>query len=296
MRAGDRRAAICLRGARVGCAGLLVVHTRMDDPQQWRSRCGRLAVHLRKSVTSHRCVAADDTSAQRPRYIDEAGRVAFGAELRRLFGLQASCSGPLAASGLGWRLTGVDLVGAKLSPEQATFLLDAVARFGIVCIAGQDLERFTLQDFERLANHWGAPYPHPSNFTRDGVLASEHGPTEGEVEWVPFADRRASGVNRAFPGELQCLPHESPAVLIASNVSSGRGETKGDGAPGLSSAQDPIKTGGGNWHTDIECKCLGHLNTSDIVLVDKRLTCHRMWRRRSVATQHFNVFRSSCTH
>ncbi len=177
----------------------------------------------------------------------------FGAELQQLFGSRASFSAPLAASGAGCRLTGIDLAGAQLSPDQATFLLDAVARFRIVCIAEQDLERFTLQDFERLANHWGAPYPHPSNFTRDGVLASEHGPTDGEVEWVPFADRRASGVNQAFPDELQCLPHESPAVLIASNVSSGRGETKGDGAPALSGARIPVKTGGGNWHTDIEC-------------------------------------------
>ena len=148
----------------------------------------------------------------------------------------------------------LDLAGVQLSPDRVAFLLDAVARFGILCIAGQDLERFTLYDFERLANHWGAPYPHPSNFTRDGVLGSEHGPTDGEVQWVPFVDRRAAGVNRAFPGELACLPHESPAVLIASNVSSGRGETKGDGAPGLSSTRAPVKTGGGNWHTDIECK------------------------------------------
>ena len=281
----------------------------MDGPQPWRRRCEGLAVHLRKSATSHSCVVGDATSApQSPRYIDEAGRGALGAELRRVFGLQASCSGPLAASGLGCRLTGVNLAGAQLSPDQATFLLDAVARFGIVCIAGQDLERFTLQDFERLANYWGAPYPHPSNFTRDGVLASEHGPTEGEVEWVPFADRRASGVNRAFPGELQCLPHESPAVLIASNVSSGRGETKGDGAPGLGSAQAVIKTGGGNWHTDIECECCRAtccsytacrhlLNISVISLVAaERLTCRRMWRRRSAATQHFNVLRPPCTY
>ena len=83
---------------------------------------------------------------------------------------------------------------------------------------GQDLGgRFTLQHFERLANHWGALAPHPSNYTRDGVLASVRGPTDGIVEWVPFAQRRAASIDAAFPGQLRALPHESPAVLIASN-------------------------------------------------------------------------------
>lgn len=156
-----------------------------------------------------------------PRYIDRATRDGFGAELTRLFGLNASWSAPLATSGAGCRLTGVDLAGVQLSPDRVAFLLDAVARFGILCIAGQDLERFTLYDFERLANHWGAPYPHPSNFTRDGVLGSEHGPTDGEVQWVPFVDRRAAGVT-GFPGRacvpttrVSCGAHRQQCVLRA---------------------------------------------------------------------------------
>jgi alpha-ketoglutarate-dependent taurine dioxygenase len=56
-----------------------------------------------------------------------------------------------------------------------------------------------------------------------------------------------AAVNAVFPDQLQCLPHESPTVLVVTNFRgdpSGRGGKKNSG---------PVKvSGGGTWHTDIE--------------------------------------------
>lgn len=133
----------------------------------------------------------------------------------------------------------------QLSPEQVEFLLDALASHRIVCIAGQDLECFSMGHFERFANHWGAVLPHPNNFTRGGVGAQGQGPTDGEIEWIPFDQRTVSRSNLTFPGELQCLVHESPAVLVTSNFGGPRKD--------IAAQEVAQKVGsGGSWHTDIE--------------------------------------------
>ena len=82
--------------------------------------------------------------------------------------------------------------------------------------------------------------PHPNNFMRGGKPAQQDGDSDGPFELIPFERRTAAAVNAAFPGQLQCLPHESPAVLVVSNF---RGER---------SAAPVGVTGGGSWHTDIE--------------------------------------------
>ena len=125
--------------------------------------------------------------------------------LQVLFGVNAQRESPLAQSGAGVRFTGNNLC-RPLSEGQAGFLLDALSRFRIVCIAGQDLARFSLAHFERFANHWGAPVPHPSNFTRGGKPAQSDGDSDGPIEWIPFERRRVAAVNAVFPGQLQCLP------------------------------------------------------------------------------------------
>jgi alpha-ketoglutarate-dependent taurine dioxygenase len=159
-------------------------------------------------------------------------------QLKAVFGEDARSEGPLAPSGAGRRLLGVDL-RPRLSPEQVTFLLDALSQFGIVSIAGQDLSTFSLAHFERFANHWGALVPHPNNFTRGGKPAQSDGASDGAIEWIPFEKRRVSLVNRAFPGQLACLSHESPTVLVVSNI--------------REDASGPVTVGqGGSWHTDIE--------------------------------------------
>ena len=162
-------------------------------------------------------------------------------ELRRLFGPQAGSEGPLAASGAGRRLLGIDL-RQRLEPEQVALLLNALSEFRILCLPGQDLESFSLADFERFANYWGAPVPHPSNFLRDGKPAQSDGASDGKIEVMPFARRPAAKVNAMFPGRLQCLPHESPAVLVVANF-------RGNGAAQSGGVTTSM---GGSWHTDIE--------------------------------------------
>ena len=159
--------------------------------------------------------------------------------LQALFGADAQSEGPIAQSGAVVRFTGIDLCN-PLREEQVSFLLDALSQFRVVCVAGQDLDRFSLTHFERFANHWGALVPHPSNFMRGGKRAQQDGNSDGPIEMIPYEKRRVSGVDKTFPGQLGCLPHESPAVLVTSNFS---GEPK-DGE---------ISVGrGGSWHTDIE--------------------------------------------
>lgn len=159
--------------------------------------------------------------------------------LHALFGSATTCETALGPSGLGVRFTGIDLCN-RLSEEQAAFLLDALAYFRIVCISGQDLERFSLAHFERFANHWGALIPHPNNFLRGGKHGQSDGDSDGAIEFLPFKERRVAAANQTFPEQLQCLPHESPTVLLTSNFSGPSGEGE-------------IKTGvGGSWHSDIE--------------------------------------------
>ena len=137
--------------------------------------------------------------------------------LKALFGTDAHSESPLAHSGAGVRFTGIDLC-RPLTEDQVDFLLDALSRFRIVCIAGQDLARFSLAHFERFANHWGAPIPHPSNLMRGGKPAQQDGPTDGPIELIPRDKRAAAAVDQVFPGRLQCMPHDSPTVLVVSNA------------------------------------------------------------------------------
>ena len=164
----------------------------------------------------------------------------FDRRLRKAFGPNAGSEGPLTVSGAGLRITGVDL-SAPLSPEQAAVLLDALAWYRIVTIAGQDLESFSLAHFERFANHWGAPLPHPSNTRQRSGAESWN---RRHVEFLPLEERLAGQVNAAFPGQLQCLPHESPAVLVLANVRDVREAGERQAARQLFR--------GSSWHTDIE--------------------------------------------
>ncbi|MGA1196940.1 MAG: TauD/TfdA dioxygenase family protein [Candidatus Latescibacterota bacterium] len=159
--------------------------------------------------------------------------------LKTVFGTQAQCEGPLIESGAVVRVTGIDLYD-PLNEDQAGCLLDALSQFRVVCLAGQDLDRFSLAHFERFANHWGAPVPHPSNFLRGGKPAQRDGDSDGPIEMIPYENRRVAAVDKTFPGQLQCMPHESPAVLVVTNFSGPLGD--GD-----------VRVGnGGSWHTDIE--------------------------------------------
>ena len=162
--------------------------------------------------------------------------------LRVLFGEDACSEGPLAVSGAGCRFAGLDLC-QPLNPDQVGFLLDALSQFRIVTIAGQDLEHFSLAHFERFANHWGAPVPHPNNFLRGGKPAQSDSDSDGPLELIPFEKRSVAAVNATFPNQLQCLPHESPTVLVVANFR---------GVPTEDISAEATVNEGGSWHTDIE--------------------------------------------
>ena len=164
---------------------------------------------------------------------------AFETRLRSEFGHQVGFAQPLGASGIGARITGIDLC-APLDAAQVTVLLDALSEFRFLCIAGQDLEQFSLNRFERFANHWGAPIPHPSNFLRGGKPAQQSGDSDGAIEFLAVEDRKSAAANTTFPRQLQCMPHQSPAVLVATNFL-GRAENT-----------EPYVQPGGSWHTDVE--------------------------------------------
>jgi alpha-ketoglutarate-dependent taurine dioxygenase len=163
--------------------------------------------------------------------------------LRRLFGVEVQTEGPLSRSGAGLRIKGVDL-REPLSPDQVSVLLDTLSNWRIVTISGQDLNSFTLAHFERFANHWGAPLPHPSNFKRRDSSVPPHSWSKDVPELLPREQQFSSQVNSAFPGELQCLDNaDSPAVLVLGNM--GRLTDKEREA-------GPTTTRGTTWHTDIE--------------------------------------------
>lgn len=155
------------------------------------------------------------------------------------FGPAVAVERPLAASGMGARVTGIDLCD-PLRPGQVALLLDTLSQCRLLSLAGQDLERFSLASFERFANHWGAPVAHPSNLLRDGKPAQQDGASDGVITYRPYADRKVAAADSTLPGQVACLPHESPAVLVATNLL-GEGD------------RDKIRLkDGGSWHTDIE--------------------------------------------
>lgn len=172
----------------------------------------------------------DDTvSTTMDEIIDERLRDAFGAHV--------GMEGPLAEGGAGLRLSGIDLCDS-LRPKQVSVLLDALGRYRIVTLCGQDLGSFSVAHLERFANHWGAPLPHPSNFKR----RDEHFMQDPEL--LPREERPTSRVNGAFPGQLSCLPGaDSPAVLVVANMRQLGDEERKTG---------PTLTRGTTWHTDIE--------------------------------------------
>ncbi len=137
---------------------------------------------------------------------------------------------------MGRRVHGVDL-SKPLSPEAAAAVVALLDQHRIVSFPGQDANGCTVADLERLANHFGAPIPHPYNyanyqeFIRTGEPLRVHD-VEGRV---------STRVNAAFPGEIECWDGaDSPAVYIVTNLD------------GSGPDAEVVAKGGQHWHTDIE--------------------------------------------
>ena len=87
----------------------------------------------------------------------------FDRKLKALFGSKAT-STPLQPEGsFGRRLHHLDLT-QRLSPDQAELLVAALDHFSLLTFPKQGDGDFALRHLERLANHFGAPLPHPKNY------------------------------------------------------------------------------------------------------------------------------------
>ena len=115
---------------------------------------------------------------------------------------------------MGQRIEGIDLSQA-LNVDQAQLMVDLLDHFQIICFPEQHEVGFGLQDLERLANHFGAPIPHPKNYANYADFKKHKAP----LMLPPKDQQTAAQCDRAFPGQLACIDDaNSPAVYIVTNL------------------------------------------------------------------------------
>lgn len=160
----------------------------------------------------------------------------FDRELHRHFGEQTSSTPLSTDERMGRRIHGVDLT-QPLTPDQARLLVDLLDQYNVVCFADQDQANFRVSHLERLANHFGAPIPHPKNYAN----YIDYKKNKAPLQLLPVGKQTCTQCDQAFPDALQCRPDaNSPAVYIITNlVNSGPDK------------QEQVM-GGLHWHTDIE--------------------------------------------
>ena len=151
------------------------------------------------------------------------------ARLRDAFGGAVTATPVPAPSGMGRRVSGIDL-STPLNGAQAEALIGALDDWQIVSLVGQ--HDMTVLNLERFANHFGAPIPHPSNV--DDYLG-------GSTRLKPVQARPSTQVNAAFPGVVSVRPGgDSAAAYLVTNLI------------GSGPDREPEVHGGQHWHTDIE--------------------------------------------
>lgn len=157
-------------------------------------------------------------------------------KLTQLFGNNVSMTPLDSNERMGRRIHGVDLTGL-LSTEQASFMVHLLDLYKVISFPEQDQARFRLRHLERLANHFGAPIPHPKNYANYIEFKKKKAP----LKLLPTDQQTCSQCDQAFPDDLQCLDDaDSPAVYVVTNlVGSGQGKKE-------------ELIGGLHWHTDIE--------------------------------------------
>ena len=160
----------------------------------------------------------------------------LNADLKRLFGSDAYAE-PLSSEGrMGRRIHGVDLT-APLAQEQAQLIVALLDQFQIISFPNQGGSSFQLRSMERLANHFGAPIPHPKNFANYIDYKKKKEP----LRLLPVERQTATLCNQAFPDAIRCIDDaDSPAVYIVTNLTGSGRDKEEQLASGL------------HWHTDIE--------------------------------------------
>jgi len=156
--------------------------------------------------------------------------------LKKLFSKNAQ-STPLARDQkMGRRIHGIDLT-KPLNPDQATLLIDLLDQYSVISFPRQGNPNFQLNFLERLANHFGAPLPHPKNYAN----YIEYKKNRAPLTLLPKEKQTASLCNEAFPNSIRCIDGaDSPVAYIVTNL------------PGSGPDQEEQFASGLHWHTDIE--------------------------------------------
>ena len=160
----------------------------------------------------------------------------FDTELKQVFGSNTSTAPLVDDTRMGRRIFAVDLT-QPLNPEQSRLMVDLLDRFSVISFPGQDQSSFRLAYLERLANHFGAPIPHPKNYANYVEYKNNNAP----LALPPVSEQTHTKCNQAFPNDFQCIEDaNSPAVYIVTNL--------------LGSGPDAQEQSMGSlhWHTDIE--------------------------------------------
>ncbi len=153
--------------------------------------------------------------------------------LHQHFGSKASIESLTTEDRMGRRIHGLDLT-KSLQPAQAALLQDLLDDFQIISFPSQDSHGLNVHHVERLANHFGAPIPHPSNFSNYGVPVHEMAAKTAEHQAI-------AKIDAAFPGAIACIEGADTLATYPVNNLSESGPDK-----------EEVLAAGQHWHTDIE--------------------------------------------
>lgn len=160
----------------------------------------------------------------------------FESRLHTLFSPEVSLGALSSPNRMGRRIGGIDL-RKRLSAGQAEVLIDLLDAYQVITFPDQDQRSFRVAHLERIANHFGAPIPHPKNYANYVEYHTKGTP----LKLLPENEQARSRCNAAFPGSITCVEDaNSPAVYIVTNL------------PGSGPHCEERQVGGLHWHTDIE--------------------------------------------
>ena len=138
----------------------------------------------------------------------------FTSRLHRLFGEKVVLTPLSSPNRMGRRMSGIEL-RRDLSVEEAELLVDLLDAYQVITFPDQDHNSFRLAHLERIANHFGAPIPHPKNYANYVEYHTQGAP----LQLLPEDRQASSRCNAAFPGDLTCVEDaNSPAVYIVTNL------------------------------------------------------------------------------
>jgi len=157
----------------------------------------------------------------------------FDDALRQEFGPDVSLAPLATPASMGRRVHNLDL-SVQLSASQAELLQSVLDAYHVLSFPGQDRHGVNVHDLERLANHFGAPIPHPSNF-------SNYGAPVDELRARPAEEQAVARINAAFAGEITCVAGADTLATYPVNNLANSGPDR-----------EPVVSGGQHWHTDIE--------------------------------------------